>query len=368
MKFGLCFEQSVSKPITPEKEHRVYKQGVEQVVLAEQLGFDQAWIAEHHFLESYSHASAPDVFLAYCAAKTEKIRLGHGVRIILPEVNHPVRAASAAAYLDQISDGRLEFGTGRQSTWVEMGGFGVQPDQTKEQWDEIVRAIPRMWTQEDFAWDGKYFQMPERPVYPKPYQQPHPPIWVAVQSPETAVQAAERGLGFLGVSSGNPARYEPLVSDYRRIIQNCDPVGSFVNEQVNAFTWMYCAPTEEEAKEGLKAANAFYSAAGHIVGVGSIYPGPGYSAGANAAGASLGSPERVDRPVGTPDQCIAAIKQWEEIGIDRMLFLIQFDQIVPQEKILSSMRLFAEQVMPHFQEEDATPMTTIPEAAPARAK
>ena len=348
MKFGLFFEQPVSKPITREKENRVFHQCVEQVVLAEELGFDQAWIVEHHFLEAYSHASAPAVFLAYCAAKTSKIRLGHGVRIILPEVNHPVRAASSAAYLDQMSNGRLEFGTGRQSTWVEMGGFGVQPDQTKEQWDEIVRAIPRMWMDEDFSWDGKHFKMPPRPIYPKPFQDPHPPMWVAVQSPETAAQAAERGLGFLGVSSGDPRRYEPLVRDYRRIIKTCDPVGAIVNEAVNAFSWLYCAPTSEQAQEGLMAAQAFYRAAAHIVGVGSVYPGPGYSPGANAAGASLGDPSRLDRPIGTPDQCIEAIRQWEAIGIDRLLFLLQYDQVVSQEKILDSMRLFAREVMPAF--------------------
>lgn len=352
MKFGLFYEQSVSKPTTREREHRVYKQAVEQVMVAEECGFDQVWIVEHHFLESYSHASAPDVFLAYCAAKTSKIRLGHGVRIILPQVNHPVRVASSAAYLDQISDGRLEFGTGRQSTWVEMGGFGVKPDETKDQWDEIVHAIPKMWTQEDFSWNGKYFQMPPRPIYPKPYQQPHPPIWVAVSSPETAIQAAERGLGFLGVSQGDPRRYEGLVRDYRRIIRGCEPVGEFVNEQVNAFTWMYCAPTNEEAKVGKAAVDAFQYAAGHIVGVGSIYPGPGYDPGANAAGIALSGDVRADRPVGDPETCIRAIKQWEEIGIDRMLFLIGFDQVIPQEQILASLRLFAKEVMPHFREKD----------------
>ncbi len=123
-------------------------------------------------------------------------------------MNHPIRVAERAAALDIISDGRLEFGTARSSTWTELGGFGVDPDDTKKTWDEFVRVLPRMWADEPFAYDGVCFSMPERNVLPKPVQKPHPPMWVTVTSPGTELDAAERGLGCLGVASTTYAEQE----------------------------------------------------------------------------------------------------------------------------------------------------------------
>ena len=150
-------------------------------------------------------------------------------------------------------------------------------------WDEVIRAIPKMWTEEEFEWNGKYFKMPPRNVLPKPIQDPHPPMWVAVSSPETAVQAAERGIGMLGVTLGTPARLRRLVADYRRIIKHCDPVGKFVNNQVNAASWLYCGEDENEARAvGGAAAFQFFNTAAHLVGLGGIYPSHAYTAQANA--------------------------------------------------------------------------------------
>ena len=245
MKFGIFHELSVPKPWTATSESDIYMNALDQIELADALGFDQTWAVEHHFLEEYSHCSAPEVFLAAAAARTTKIRLGHGVMMVLPPFNHPARCAERAAALDIISNGRLEFGTGRSATWTELGGYRCDPDLTKEMWDEAVHAIPKMWMQEEFSWDGKYFKMPPRNVIPKPYQKPHPPIWVAVSSPETAIQAAERGIGCLGVSIGTPGEFEKRVQDYHRIIKNCEPVGEFVNNQVNGVTFLHVAETDD---------------------------------------------------------------------------------------------------------------------------
>jgi len=229
MKFGLFFELSVPRPLTPAADRRMYELALEQVKLADELGFDQMWTVEHHFLEEYSHSSAPELWLTSVACHTKNIRIGNGICTLLPAYNHPIRAAERAAWLDIISNGRLEFGTGRSTTWTELGGFGIDPDQTKAMWDDSLRAIPKMWMQDEFSWDSEFFSCPPRAVVPKPMQQPHPPLWVAVSSPETAIQAAERGIGMLGVSIGTPAEQEARVREYRRIIQNCDPVGAFVN-------------------------------------------------------------------------------------------------------------------------------------------
>ena len=352
MKFGIFYEHSVLKPWDEYSEYRVLKQAIEQVILADQLGFDQVWEVEHHFLEEYSHSSAPEVFLSYCAAVTKNIRLGHGIALMLPPVNHPVRIAERAATLDILSDGRLEFGTGRSATWTELGGFRCEPDATREMWEESTRAVVRMWTSDNFGWEGRHFSMPPRNVLPKPLQKPHPPLWVAVQSPETAVQAGERGMGMLGVTLGAPLDYQQMVKDYRRAIRTCEPIGESVNEQVNGVAFMYCDPDDAQAKAiGGMAATQFGVRAAHLVGIGGIYPSPAYHAHASAAplrnrpGDVVG-PVREGTPIGDPEACIRALKWWEEVGVDRMTFLINTGETIPQEKVLDSLRLFAAEVIP----------------------
>jgi alkanesulfonate monooxygenase SsuD/methylene tetrahydromethanopterin reductase-like flavin-dependent oxidoreductase (luciferase family) len=352
MKFGIFYEHSVLKPWDDASEHRVYRQAVEQVIVADEVGFDQVWEVEHHFLEEYSHSPAPEVFLSYCAAKTKNIRFGHGIALMLPPVNHPARVAERAAALDLVSDGRLEFGTGRSATWTELGGFRCEPDYTKEMWDECTRAVVKMWTTDNFSWDGKHFSMPPRNVIPKPLQKPHPPLWVAVQSPETAVQAGERGMGMLGVTLGAPLDYQQMVKDYRRAIRTV-AVSEFVNEQVNGVAFMFCSRSGGgQGPQGMSAMQ-FGIRAAHLVGVGGIYPSPAYHAHASAAplrnrpGDVVG-PVRDGTPIGDPEYCIKQLKWWEEVGVDRMVFLINTGETIPQEKVLDSLRIFARDVIPAF--------------------
>jgi alkanesulfonate monooxygenase SsuD/methylene tetrahydromethanopterin reductase-like flavin-dependent oxidoreductase (luciferase family) len=352
MKFGIFYEHSVLKPWDDGSEQRVYEQAVEQVIAADELGFDQIWEVEHHFLEEYSHSPAPEVFLSYCAARTKQIRLGHGIALMLPPVNHPARVAERAAALDLLSGGRLEFGTGRSATWTELGAFRCEPDDTKEMWDECTRAVVKMWTTDNFSWNGKHFSMPPRNVIPKPLQKPHPPLWVAVQSPETVVQAGERGMGMLGVTLGAPLDYQQMVKDYRRAIRNCEPVGEFVNEQVNGVAFMHCGEDDGEAKlVGGMAAAQFGVRAAHLVGIGGIYPSPAYHSHASAAplrtrpGDVVG-PVREGTPIGDPEFCIKQLKWWEEVGVERMVFLFNTGETMRQEKVLASLRLFAREVMP----------------------
>jgi alkanesulfonate monooxygenase SsuD/methylene tetrahydromethanopterin reductase-like flavin-dependent oxidoreductase (luciferase family) len=176
-----------------------------------------------------------------------------------------------------------------------------------------------------------------------------------VSSPETAVQAAERGIGMLGVTLGTPADYKRLVADYRRIIKNCDPVGKFVNNQVNAASWLYCGESEAEAREvGGAAAFNFFRTAAHLVGLGGIYPSNAYTAQANAT-ALLSQAEifslREGFPVGTPDQIIENLRYWDEVGVERVCCMINFDQQIPQKKVLASLERFAKHVMPAFAED-----------------
>src|SRR5436190_21532075 len=162
MRFGIFYELSVPRPWDGEAERTVYLNALEQVRLADELGFHSVWCVEHHFLEEYSHSPAPELFLTACAMQTKNIRVGHGIVVCVPQFNHPIRVAERAAVLDILSGGRLEFGTGRSATWTELGGFQASPDDTKKTWDEFTRVIPKMWTNERFGpYHGRAFSMPE---------------------------------------------------------------------------------------------------------------------------------------------------------------------------------------------------------------
>jgi alkanesulfonate monooxygenase SsuD/methylene tetrahydromethanopterin reductase-like flavin-dependent oxidoreductase (luciferase family) len=222
MKFGLFYELSVPRPWTRESERTVYMNALEQVKLADELGFDYVWAVEHHFLEEYSHCPSPELFLTACAMVTKRIRVGHGIVVCVPEFNHPIKIAERTATLDILSGGRLDVGTGRSATWTELGGFNADPDLTKQTWDEFVRCLPKMWTSEKYSYQGRFWSMPPRTILPKVYQRPHPPLWVAVTSPGTELDAADRGLGSLGLTFGMFAEQEKKIAEYRRRIQHCN--------------------------------------------------------------------------------------------------------------------------------------------------
>jgi alkanesulfonate monooxygenase SsuD/methylene tetrahydromethanopterin reductase-like flavin-dependent oxidoreductase (luciferase family) len=365
MKFGIFYELSVPRPWDKESERTTYMNSLEQVRLADELGFDQVWAVEHHFLEEYSHCSAPELFLTACAMQTKNIRVGHGIVTCVPEFNHPIRIAERAAVLDILSGGRLEFGTGRSATWTELGGFRANIDSTKQSWDEFVHCIPQMWTQERFSYEGRFFSMPSRAVLPKPYQKPHPPMWVAVTSPGTELDAADRGLGSLGVSFSSFAEQEAKIKEYRRRIQHCNPAGKFVNEQVSTVNFLFCHEDDEEgARVGLRMARHFNYLASQLDMAKEVFPTKSYpSAGllpslrrqAVAPGEANKPPEGLT--VGNPARLVEVVKNWEGCGIDRVNFVLNCVEMIPQEQVLNSLRLFAKEVMPAFAERPAQTAT-----------
>ena len=155
MRFSLLYELTNPKPWHERSESDVWHEAIEQVALADKLGFETVWAVEHHFLEELSVCSAPEVFLSACAMKTERIRLGHGVVLLPSPFNHPVRVAERIAALDIISEGRVEFGTGRASSLIELDGFRVDPEHTRGMWEEAVEMIPRMWETDRFSHEGE---------------------------------------------------------------------------------------------------------------------------------------------------------------------------------------------------------------------
>ena len=205
MKFALFYEIPVPRPWTPGKEHQAYKNTLEQAILGDKMGFHAFWTVEHHFLDEYSHCSNPEVLYGAVAARTENIRIGYGVRLLPKPYNHPIRTAESVAVLDLLSDGRVDFGTGRSSTRAELEGFGVDPDETREQWREALGHIVNAWTMDEYQADGKHWKMgAPRRIHPKPLQDPHPPIFGATSSPQGHEEIGRQGLGLCSFTVGLP--------------------------------------------------------------------------------------------------------------------------------------------------------------------
>ena len=254
MKFGLFYEHQLPKPYDseqwdPDQEHKLLKNALDQIELADSLGFDYVFEVEHHFLEEYSHSSAPEIFLAAASQRTKNIRLGHGITLMPPRYNHPARVAERIATLDLISDGRVEFGTGESASEMEMGGFGVRREEKKLMWEEATRQCVRMMTETPYpGYEGAYFGMPPRNVIPKPLQKPHPPLWVASSRRETTMVAARLGMGSLGFAFETPEEALERVEQYYQLIrEECAPIGVAVNPALAVLSSLMCCETDEEA-------------------------------------------------------------------------------------------------------------------------
>jgi alkanesulfonate monooxygenase SsuD/methylene tetrahydromethanopterin reductase-like flavin-dependent oxidoreductase (luciferase family) len=198
MKFGIFYEHQLPRPWAEGAEQKLFNEALDQVELADRLGIDYAWEVEHHFLEEYSHSSAPEVFLAACSQRTKNIRLGQGIRQVISQYNHPARTAEVIATLDLVSNGRVEFGTGESSAALELGGFQISVQEKRKMYLEATEQICNMLAMDPYpGYEGRYFSMPCRNVVPKPVQKPHPPLWVACSQRETkkfkALQSALRG-------------------------------------------------------------------------------------------------------------------------------------------------------------------------------
>jgi alkanesulfonate monooxygenase SsuD/methylene tetrahydromethanopterin reductase-like flavin-dependent oxidoreductase (luciferase family) len=373
MRFGIFYEHQNPRPWEEERaEHALLKDALAQVELADRVGFDYVWEVEHHFLEEYSHSSAPEVFLAAAAMRTERIRLGHGIVQIPPAVNHPARVAERAATLDLVSDGRLDLGTGESSSGAEIGGFLFDRREKRAMWEDAMAAICRMFVEEPFAgWESDFFQMPPRNVVPKPLQKPHPPLWVACSRRETIQFAARNGIGALSFSFVEPEDAGRWVNEYYELIgsEECVPVGFAVNPTVAVVLPMMLHEDEQTAIDrGIDGAHFFGYSLAHFYGMGRHQPGrtsvwdefnanrdeKGFARDLIAAESAplaikimqhgLGS---LRGAVGTPEQVLDLCRRYEAVGVDQIIFVMQAGPN-KHEHICESIELFAERVMPEF--------------------
>ena len=390
MKFGLFYEHQLPRPWTDDSEHKLLKDALEQVELADRLGIDHVWEVEHHFLEEYSHSSAPEVFLAAASQRTSRIRLGHGIVQLPFAFNHTARVAERIATLDLVSDGRVDFGTGEASSEAELGGFLIDRNRKRDQWAEALDAVTRMFVESPFAgYAGEFFEMPVRKVVPKPLQKPHPPLWVACSRRETIHLAATKGIGALSFSFVEADEARHWVDDYYATIASeaCVPGGFAVNPNLAVVLPMMCHADEQTAIDrGIDGAHFFGYSLGHYYAFGSHRPGrtdiwdefqrnreaygfarpiaarTGQVLGAQLFEKGIGS---LRGAIGTPDQVRHLLRAYAEVGVDQVIFVSQAGTN-RHEDICESLELFAREVMPEFHEgEEAREKAKLERLAPA---
>jgi alkanesulfonate monooxygenase SsuD/methylene tetrahydromethanopterin reductase-like flavin-dependent oxidoreductase (luciferase family) len=374
MKFDLLYELQMPKPHDERSEYRCYHEALEQIELADRLGFDTVWAVEHHFLVEFAHSSAPEVFLSAVAQRTKRIRIGHGVVLLPYQFNHPIKVAERVAALDLLSDGRVEFGTGRSSQY-EQAGFEIDTEHSREMWQEALEMIPRMWTEDPFEWKGRFVSVPPRSIIPKPLQKPHPPIWMAATSPQSWEIAGRNGIGILGLTIFvSIPQLEDRVRAYRAALKQAKPVGKFVNDKVGAFTIVHVAETKAQAVQNgaTEAAINYLLYAFRVLGGFADPSGKGMQR--EYADLEIKSTpyrdliakeypiivkmqknectfEDLDNEdmviVGDLDHCIRKVERYQKAGLDHFICLMQADRI-PHDKVMRSIELFATEIIPRF--------------------
>jgi alkanesulfonate monooxygenase SsuD/methylene tetrahydromethanopterin reductase-like flavin-dependent oxidoreductase (luciferase family) len=374
MRFGIFYEHQLPRPWDANDEYQLLQDALEQIELADRLGIEYVWEVEHHFLEEYSHSSAPEVFLAAASQRTRNIRLGHGIIQTSPLYNHPARTAERVATLDLISGGRVEFGSGESATTGEMGGFNIDPALKRDQWREGLEVAVRCLTETPFSGvDGRFVKMPPRNVVPKPRQRPHPPLWVAASRRDTIMLAAELGLGALTFAFIDPEEARGWTQAHERRLERCSPIGELVNTDVACVTPMMVHRDEREAiRRGLEGGNffgyslAFYAAFGdHVPGTTDLWQDfqakrreRGFDSEAAieerrelGAKVAAGESSALRGAVGTPDQLRSYLRRFEEAGVDQLIFVMQAGRN-RHEHICEAIELFGREILPEFKERD----------------
>jgi alkanesulfonate monooxygenase SsuD/methylene tetrahydromethanopterin reductase-like flavin-dependent oxidoreductase (luciferase family) len=392
MKFGLFYELQLPKPYgaeswDPDAERRIYHEMLEQVELADQLGFDYVFEVEHHFLEEYSHSSAPELMMAALSQRTKNIRLSHGIVLTPPPYNHPARVAERIAALDLLSNGRVEFGTGESGSVMEMGGFHVERGLKKAMWEEATREICNMMSAEPYeGFEGEFFSMPARNVIPKPIQRPHPPLWVACSRRETTMVAARLGMGSLGFGFETPEETGERVAEYWRLVrEECYPIGHAINPALAVLNTFMVGDTDEEAIQRSASGPGFFAyslgyyynpmtGGAHAPGQANLYqrfrdlPQAEQDGRTTLTDARLLSRAEIEKDepkdevqralfraartgsaIGTLDTIRRNIKRYEDAHLDVLILVAQCGDR-KHEHIMESIERFGKEILPEFKE------------------
>lgn len=362
MKFGIFYEMQLPRPWEPDDEHRLYQNALEQVQIADRLGYDYAWQVEHHFLEEYSHSPQPEVFLAAASQRTKNIRLGHG--IIQLTTNHPARVAEKVATLDLVSNGRVEFGIGEGASMTELGPFDRDLDSKRAVWEDGVRCIMPMFTADGWEYDGPYFKFPYRNVLPKPLQKPHPPLWVACSQLETIEMAGRRGIGALGFQFLSAEMAHAWVhAYYNSFVKRQQKLAEYQsNCNIALVSYFMCAETDEEARRRADGVTFFQFSLAYYSGADGRNIGTGRGVERARAGTvnlwdeyqkwKQANPEKAEQAlrgglIGSPETIRRKLRKFETSRVDSIILLNQAGRN-DHVHICESLELFAKEVMPEF--------------------
>nr|WP_202538321.1 LLM class flavin-dependent oxidoreductase [Streptomyces sp. SID8379] len=360
---------------TVDREHQLFRDCVEQAVLAEEMGFDRIWAVEHHSLKWYAHMSAPEIFLTWVAARTSRIRVGHGVVCMPFRFNHPARVAERAATLDLLSGGRLDLGAGRGGTLQETSLCGVDKDRTTQEVEEALRIIGKAWEKEELEHHGPLLDIDPHPILPRPAQTPHPPLFLACSRTETLRQAAELGVGALVMGFAGPDAIADMRRVYDTAIADRTPerlVSSVVNDHFSVLCPTIVLDDRETARAiGIRGQRFFAQSIGHWYG-GAGIPDEAVVDGTDEAAEMRKAAEQVvarlheqqipvrpnatatfnaDHAYGTAADAIAYVERLRDAGADEIMCLIQMGT-VPQAACLETLRQWGETVIPHFRRQE----------------
>ena len=361
MQIGMFYQIQVPKPWSASSDSDKYWEMMDQIVLAEELGFSSVWMADHQFRTEWSHSSAPDVTLAAISQRTSRIRLG--IAVAVPPVQHPLHIAARTATLDILSRGRVDLGDGRSGYPYQMAAFGTDLENATGMVDEALEIIPRAWTEGEFSYQGKFYDIPPREVHPKPVQKPHPPMWLGCSQEETFRKAGELGLGCLAMSGGGPERLTQLIQAYRSGISNAKPVGKLVHDRVSISTLAICAETRQKAQERGAEILDWYRRQGELrdvrvwqeqdpTNVPTDYQWHYQRSTATDSPkrdevSSLDQIKQGRYCIGDPDDCLRYLEQYVSTGVDEIMPLFQIGPMAHQE-ITETLRVFGKHVIPHL--------------------
>jgi alkanesulfonate monooxygenase SsuD/methylene tetrahydromethanopterin reductase-like flavin-dependent oxidoreductase (luciferase family) len=369
MKLDLLYEfQPKIKPWTKphpygqrEAEQQTYDEAITEIQFADTLGFHTVWCVEHHFRDGRSACPSSEVVLGGLALSTSNLRLGFGVVLMPPGFQHPARVAEKVATADILSHGRVEWGTGRSTPMEQLAFHVPADDRSRGQWREAVEMVVRMWEQERFSWDSELIQMPERIQCPKPFQDPHPPPWLAAASETSAESAGRHGLGLLSFALLQPVeKMAKTIQVYRDAQSASQPTLTRVrNDRAGAYTLVHCTDDMDEAADyGLwDSVKWWYQ---HLAEFTLEWELPNLSPEERDAVFPLLKPtiegnidvrRYTDEDmiiVGTPDECLEKILRYEEAGVDQLLCYVQFGKL-PHDKVMRNLELLGTQVIPRLE-------------------
>lgn len=373
MEFGVFQGASVGRRPWGDKERLRIQRDIEIGIVADEAGFDAFWAPEHHGLEEYSHNSSSHLSCLAVGVQTERIRVVTGIFNLCPPINHPVRVAEQIAMIDILTNGRVELGTGRGSGSTEVNTFGIRNEESRSMWEEAIRAIPKMWTQDLFSWEGEHFSVPERCILPKPVQQPHPPLWVTSSNPGTIEVAGRLGIGAAMFNFSDPELLRPLVEIYKKAVANPEPVGAVVNDRIMTISPMMCLEDGDEARalfgngarETAPHFTVYFDTIPHFAERLKDEPRPIPQTRLRELIAEAERDPELQGPiamgdashdfhlqngicVGNPDEVAATVERFREVGFDQLVTIPSVGWGVPHEKTLESIRLFGKEVLPRF--------------------